>query len=148
LDLRPICGRKAQAAHNILQLLDRLRERMQATDSQAIARQRWIELRPAPLGASGSLKTLLCGSKSGLDRRLDFVSPLACCCLFFPGNCAETLLHGLQAAFGRAEELNPCGFERSGVGSSAERRIRVRQEYVELGEKCIEVHGRRLSATS
>ena len=51
LDLRPVGGREAEAAHDVLQLFDRLRDRVQPTKAEGLAGDGDVEWR-ATYGAA------------------------------------------------------------------------------------------------
>ena len=108
----PSATREAQPAHDLLQLVDRLRDRVQMAQPRADAGHRGIELagrRPPGRGRGQPLDGRLEGR---LDRLLDLVEPLAGGRLVGLIDRAEALLHGLQPAALRAEELDPRGFQR------------------------------------
>ena len=112
-DLRPVGHGEAQPAHDVLQLLDRLRDRVQMAQPRADAGHRGIELArasalPAALFASRSIGRV----EGRLDLLLDLVEALAGGGLVGLVDRAQALLHVLQPAAPGAEELDPRGFQR------------------------------------
>ena len=79
-DLRSIGHRESEPPHNLLQFFDRLRYRMQMTDSERFAGQRRVKLSGDRRwgGCMRGCEPLLgCGERR-FNLRLDFVQPFAC----------------------------------------------------------------------
>jgi len=77
-----------EAAHDFLELLDRLSDWVQAADAERGARQCRIELRAMLLRWPSGFQPLLRGFESRIDRRLDLIQPLARRRLVFLGDGA------------------------------------------------------------
>jgi hypothetical protein len=88
LNLRPVGDREAQPPHNVLQLLDRLRDRVQMAEPQRLARNGRIELRSPCLCGRSAGQPRLGRLECPLDLRFDFVEPFPCRWFVLLGNRA------------------------------------------------------------
>ena len=107
--LRPLGHAEPQPAHDLFQLFDRLRDRMQAAQTGADSGHRGIELPGLGLGTHAVGQPRTGGLVSGLDRLLDLVEPFAGGRFLGLIDRAQALLHGLQPPALDAEELDACG---------------------------------------
>ena len=119
-DLRPLGRREAEPAHDVLQLFDRLRDRMQPADAERLAGQRRIELRAGLLRRSRRLQPLLAPRRTPL-RSAAFTSlnRLPAAGLSALATAPSPFCTAFSRPF-RAEELDPRRFERGGIAGAVE----------------------------
>src|SRR6187455_3117864 len=85
LDFRSVGGRKTEPAHDVLQFFDRLCDRMQTTQPQALTRKRGVKLRTTCFLNTAGRESFLCGGESRLNGSLHLIEPLPGCRFIFLG---------------------------------------------------------------
>ena len=131
LDLGALGDREAEPPHDVLQLVDRLRERVLLAQPHRCARQRQVEAAGDRLGPR---QLLLASFEHRLDAGLGFVEPLADNRSLGRVDLAQQRLHVAEAAVLAAGEFHAGGFERGGVsgcGDRGQRRLFVGDNFAD-----------------
>ena len=144
LDLGTAGSREAQPAHDLLQVLDRLRDGVQVAQPHGRSGERRVEGRPARRRARsldrGMLYPLLRGDEGGFQRFLDLVESLAGGRFVPLVDAGQPLLDVLQATAFRTEKLDACRFERMRASGAREGILGVPQEPFEFRQEFSQCH--------
>ena len=135
LDFRSRGNRKAQPAHDVLELFDGKRQRVQMAPSWSRTWKRGVAGRGRGVRHGSRGNPLAGGGEGVLDGRLGFVEGFSGRGLVRAGHGAELLLHGLQTAALGPQELDPPGFQRIGVGRRGKGTGGGGLELFELGDE-------------
>ena len=138
-DLRTFGDGEAEPAHDLLELFDGLRDRMQPAEERPAARFGDIERQRRDVAAAG-FESQLGRFERRFDALLGRVKVLAGGRLVGLVDRAETLLDGLEFAVLGAEKIDARRVERRIVGRNGERRFRSRGERFKFSSKFRQGH--------
>ena len=139
-DLGPVYALEAQPAHDLLNAADRLGDRMEVTEADAVSGKRDVDRRhrgPGIPSRHSNLRRL----EAGRDRVLRFVELLAAGRFVGWREATERFLDCLEAAALGAKELNPGSLNCRHVTGQRERCLCILAQPLQFGAERVERHG-------
>ena len=140
-DLRPFGHGEAQAAHDVFQFLDRLRQRMQVAHHDLTAGQRRVKRLAAFCRAAAGQACLRRGQR-GIQFGFHLIKSFSSGGFGRPRHGAQSLLHGFEPpAFG-AEKFHSRRFDGCRIRGAFKRRLAGRGKFVEFVQEQLQRHER------
>jgi hypothetical protein len=133
-DLGPVGDRETEPAHDLLQLLNCLRNRVEPAQAARGAGQRGIE-RGVDRRGLLAFDALAGGRHRSFECLLQLVEAFASGGLIGRRNRAELLLDRFQAAALGPQKLDAGSFERGRIGRVGQRALTCGEQLIELGKK-------------
>ncbi len=133
-----------QASHDLLEVFDRLRNRVHMPQSSANAWQSWIQTSwQRRIGARFDADSRCIQSR--LYAILDFVELHIAGPFVGAGQVADFFLQALELAAPRTGELHAGGFEAGAIAGRAERGFSLQDQSIECFKELIQLHRSALS---